>query len=112
MMHGNLEYAEVPTPTPSKGWVNSSDIERLVQVEDTITCNTAFVNRLDVVTAKSDGQILVRLKGRPSAGERGTLLLDLEEYIKAEIDSGLVVWVEALEDKSSLRKLRGIEVKS
>ena len=37
---------------------------------------------------------------------------DLEAFLKESIDPGLVVWLEPLGDRSSLRNLRGIEVKS
>ena len=46
------------------------------------------------------------------ANERGLLLLDLEEKLKIEIDKGITVWCEPVGDKSKLRKLRGIEIKT
>jgi len=52
------------------------------------------------------------LVDNPSAHDRGQLLLDFEEDIKSIVDTGLVLWAETKEDKSALRKLRGIEVKS
>ena len=45
-------------------------------------------------------------------GKRGPLLLDFEVFLKEAIDPGLVVWLEPLGDRNSLRNLRGIEVKA
>ncbi len=56
--------------------------------------------------------MIVRLLVPVPAGKRGTLLLDLEAGLKQLIDPGLVVWLEPLGDRSSLRNLRGIEVRS
>ena len=36
----------------------------------------------------------------------------LEKKLKEHIDQGLSVWLEPIGDKSKLRKLRGVEVKS
>ena len=38
------------------------------------------------------------------------LLLDIEEILKKTVDEGITVWLEAVGDKSKLRKLRGIEI--
>ncbi len=46
-----------------------------------------------------------------SAGERGTLLMDLEDYLRSTGMPNAVVWHEAMGDRSSLRNLRGIEIK-
>ncbi|WP_156302385.1 hypothetical protein [Methylogaea oryzae] len=43
-----------------------------------------------------------------SAGERGTLLLDLEAFLKETVEPSLAVWLEPLGDRSSLRNLRGM----
>jgi hypothetical protein len=66
---------------------------------------------IEVVYAKADGQLVLRLNESLGASKRGTLLLDFEEELKKCVDQGLTVWLEPIGDKSSLRKLRGIEVK-
>ena len=40
------------------------------------------------------------------------MLLDLEERLKKKIDLALTVWLEPVGDKSKLRNLRGITMKS
>jgi hypothetical protein len=75
--------------------------------------NERFSNKiLTAVETKLDGQVIIRLMVPVPADKRGYLLLDLEAFLKESIDPGLVVWLEPFGDRSSLRNLRGIEVKS
>ena len=46
-----------------------------------------------------------------SAAERGTLLLNVEEYLRANVNDGIRVWLEPMGDKNTLRLLRGIPMK-
>ncbi len=109
----NLEFASVPTPTPGDSWRQRADRERLLEVESALaTKMPALQDFVSIVDARSDGQVIVRLLVPVPAGKRGTLLLDLEAGLKQLIDPGLVVWLEPLGDRSSLRNLRGIEVRS
>lgn len=112
-MSSNICYALIETPIPDKSWYVLSDEARLNLVNNSLIKHTAFSNKqLIVVEAKQDGQIIVKLLETVSADKRGTLLLDLEDYLKESIDAGLVVWLEPFGDRNSLRNLRGIEVKS
>ena len=90
-----------------------SDEERLSLISTTASSNQRFPgNILVAVEARQDGQVIMRLKEPLGPSERGTLLLDLEAFLKETVDPGLVVWLEPLGDRSSLRNLRGVEVKS
>jgi len=112
-MSSNLCYANTETPTPGQAWCQLSDNEKLALVNSTVTAKMTCVNKtLVAVEAKLDGQVIVRLLEPVNADKRGTLLLDLEAFLKESIDPGLVVWLEPFGDRSSLRNLRGIEVKS
>ena len=112
-MGNNLSLAGVDTPTPTPEWVGRSEAERLSLLARTMASKSAaFQERLSVTQAKDDGQVIVKLKESLPAGERGTLLLDFEAFLKEAVDPSLAVWVEALGDKNSLRNLRGIEVKA
>ena len=71
-----------------------------------------YSRAVEVVDAKENGYIIVRLTKPLLAAERGTLLLDIEEHLKKTVDLGLTVWLDPTGDKSSLRNLRGIEIKS
>ena len=109
----NLEYAKAATPSPSLKWRQLSDAERLVRVMNTLSAGTADFNDMVVITAaKEDGQIIVNLVEPMPASKRGPFLLDLEAFLKEAIDPSLVVWLEPLGDRNSLRNLRGIEVKT
>ena len=112
-MSSNIRYALTETPIPDKSWHELSDEARLNLINNSLIKYTAFSNKLlIIVEAKQDGQIIVKLLETVSADKRGTLLLNLEDYLKDSIDAGLVVWLEPYGDRNSLRNLRGIEVKS
>ncbi len=105
-------YADVPTPAPGAAWKSLNESQRVDQVKNKLeACHTQFLSRIEIVTAKADGQVIVHMKQSLPASQRGPFLLDLEDYLR-EIDQALVVWLEPLGDKNSLRNLRGIEVKA
>lgn len=110
-MNNYLKYAHTETLSPTKQWADKNDNQRLTTVLDAIKSVPKFLELIQIVSTKIDGQVIVRLVKPLPAHERGTLLLDLEEFLKISIDAGLVVWIEPLGDKSSLRNLRGIKVK-
>jgi hypothetical protein len=109
----NLTDANTDTPTPAVKWVTSSDAERIASVNDALGMQgPEFLKVVKILSANSDGQIIVEFREPLPADKRGTFLLNLESFLKQSIDPGLVVWLAALGDKSALRNLRGIEVKS
>ncbi len=109
----SLVYAKTNTPSPNLAWRQLSDPERLTLVKDALRTGPAASNgNLIVVAAKQDGQIIVSLVNPMPAEKRGPTLLDLEAFLKDAIDPSLVVWLEPLGDRNSLRNLRGIEVKA
>ena len=112
-MGSKLCYANADTPTPGQAWCQLSDNERLTLVDKVTNAKIEASHKiLVIVEAKQDGQVIVRLLEPVPADKRGTLLLDFEAFLQESIDPGLVVWLEPFGDRSSLRNLRGIEVKS
>lgn len=106
-------YADVVTPKPSNKYTLLTDSERLALISKAIGGEVGRqFETIELVSAKSDGQVIIRLRDPLSADMRGTLLLDYEGLLKDLVDKGLSVWLEPLGDRSSLRNLRGIEVKS
>lgn len=101
----HLEHAFVDTPTPGPAWLAMTREERMRAVDLRFT-------QITVKDARADGQVIVELWDALPANERGTRLLDYEECLKDAVDPALVVWLETQDDKNSLRKLRGIEIKS
>lgn len=110
-MNKQFENATLDAPTTGKKWLAMSDAERKTILNGLLKKRAEFSDNFEVALAKEDGQVIVRIKNSLNSSERGTLLLDLEELYKSEIDYGINVWAEALGDKNSLRNLRGIEVK-
>lgn len=64
------------------------------------------------ISALPTGFIYVEITTPLRASERGLKLREYESFLKSSIDESLTVWCEPVGDKSALRKLRGIEVKT
>jgi hypothetical protein len=103
-----IEYANAQTPKPSDSWKSLSSMHRQFEVNHALR---GFRHQVTLVDAKEDGHIILSLVAPLPADERGELLLDIEEHLKSIVDEGLTVWLDPQGDKSSLRKLRGIEIK-
>ena len=112
-MNINLSYAATSTQLPSESWSKLRVDERLGLIRTALATQSSGLGANLVVTStKEDGQVIVSFKEPVGAAMRGSILLDLEQYLKDMIDPGLTVWLEPLGDRNSLRNLRGIEVKS
>ena len=110
-MKTQFASAILETYTPDQRWVSMSDLERKKILNILLKTRKDFEEYFEVILTKDDGQVTVRIIKNLNACDRGTLLLDLEELYKLNIDNGINLWVEALGDKNTLRNLRGIEVK-
>jgi|LauGreDrversion4_1035100.scaffolds.fasta_scaffold753769_2 hypothetical protein len=112
-MNNNLIFANSDTPTPGNDWLVLNDLQRLSLSKNILKLNMeSYLDKIEIISAKADGQVIVRLSNIVPADERGTLLLNIEEAFKNYLDKGIVVWLEALNDKSPLRRLRGIGIKT
>lgn len=106
-------FADVDTPTPGPVWLAFTDKQRMDALSNALAHSSdRFKNQIRLVATKADGQVILQLNEDIAANLRGPLLLDFEAYLKDTIDPALTVWLEPLGDRSSLRNLRGIEVKS
>lgn len=106
-------FADTPTPVPGAAWTTLNERQRIDQVKSKLQASPAqFLPLIEIIAAKADGQVIVQMKESLPASQRGPFLLDLEDYVKGTVDEGLAVWLEPLGDRSSLRNLRGIEVKA
>lgn len=99
--------AEANSPTPKEHWLKESQSSKLMSIRRI----SGAYDCVEVVEARDNGNVVVRLLKELDPGDRGTLLLDYEFYLKNNIDEAITVWLEPLGDKSTLRRLRGIEVK-
>lgn len=104
-------YADIDSPETSLEWRQIDSDHRVKQVADFISSQTRFA-KLKVTRALPDGQVFVELLEPLAPAVRGSLLLDFETELKTSVDQGLVVWCEPLGDKSTLRNLRGIEIRT
>jgi len=107
----DVSFSNVPSPVPSDDWVSLTIGERIDLINKSIQ-NFSLNADIDVVEANKGGQVSVIINDTLSADERGPLLLGIEEFLKLNVDNGITVWHVPIGDKSSLRKLRGIEVLS
>ncbi|MCA9460135.1 MAG: hypothetical protein KC550_06315 [Nanoarchaeota archaeon] len=105
------DYSKVDTPIVGESWKKANNDERIKLITDCIQKNDKFKNIIPGRTTDS-GQVYIELKNSIPANLRGMLILDFEEYLKIKIDDGINVWCEPIGDKNSLRKLRGVLMKS
>lgn len=104
------EGAIASTPPPGLRWRALDGGQRQAAVSDVIA-KLASSSVVTLVEARQDGQVIVILDSAVPLSQRGPCLLDLEEALKQAVDPGLVVWHQAIGDRNSLRKLRGVVVK-
>jgi hypothetical protein len=101
-------YLDVPKP--SQTWLLWSKADRIAAVVKTL--GDAIINRLTVCECEDNGYVYFEFSVPMAASERGVFLLDIEMVLKANLDPGLTVWHVPQGDKSSLRRLRGVSIKT
>lgn len=104
-------YYSDNTPTPSNAWLDLKDSERISLVNNLIS-QLNKSSKILCTRTLSNGEIYLRILESIPVAERLDFFLDLELELKKTIDEALFVSCEPLGDKSSLRNLRGIQVKS
>jgi hypothetical protein len=105
----DVSFSDVSSAIPADDWQSLTMGKRIGLINKSIQDFSLSVD-INVVEANKGGQISVIINDELSAAERGPLLLDIENFLKLNVDNGITVWHAPLGDKSSLRKLRGIEV--
>jgi hypothetical protein len=111
----NIQYADFNTASPSEKWTKLSEAERaslITEALSQVNANKKWIESVFVLSGKQDGQVIISLVQPLPANKRGSFLLDIEAYLKKEVDPALTIWLEPIGDRNSLRNLRGIEVKS
>lgn len=107
----NKHFATLESPVVNEEWSYLSEDKRINLVNDQLKKNDVYRNFI-VTQALKDGKITLRIEESIPASKRGVMLLELEQALKNSIDKGLTVWLEPVGDKSKLRQLRGIKIKS
>ena len=103
-------FSKVKTPVTSQEWRKKSEESRINIISEELKKNSLYKD-FEVIKAADDGQIILKIKRIIPANQRGLLLLELEEKLKL-IDKGVTIWCEPVGDKSKLRKLRGVEIRT
>ena len=107
----NINNATADSPRTSSKWKNKTEKERVSEIETKLYASLKN-NNFEVFNAYEDGQVVLKTTKSISAKERGVELLEIEEMLKKSIDDGITVWLEPVGDKSKLRNLRGITIKT
>lgn len=108
----NVSDYDTATHVPSDHWNSLTPRQQVELIQKAIQRNETFRAAIDVVETGTSGQVIVALVDPLSAAKRGELLLGLEEFLKASVDIGINIWCKPIEDKSAIRKLRGIHVEA
>ena len=103
-------FSKVKTPVTSQEWRKKSEESRINIISEELKKNSLYKD-FEVIKAVDDGQIILKIERIIPANQRGLLLLELEEKLKL-IDEGITIWCEPVGDKSKLRKLRGVEIRT
>ena len=106
-----FEDASTETIKPSNNWKNKTRDQR-ISIVSTQLKKFAGAEDFVVVEAEESGQIIIAIANGLPANKRGLYLLELEQYLKNNIDKGLHLWCEPVGDKSRLRNLRGVTIKT
>jgi len=97
-------------PVPGEKWNNSTESSRIKMVQSTMDSEDNSL--MNVMYCLDNGYVYVDLLQPIDASQRGIMLLELEFKLKEKLDQALTIWHTPQGDKSSLRRLRGVEVKS
>ena len=107
----NKETALINSPETSINWREMNETKRLDQIQKKLDNSHEYKN-FQVLKAPDNGQIVLKTDLPMEANVRGLFLLKLEHFLKKNIDNGISLWLEPVGDKSKLRNLRGISLKS
>ena len=98
-----------PTPLPNN-WKRITDEEKKIIINNYLSQKKIY--ELQLQEFNDQAQIVFKIIKNIPSRMRGMVLLDIEEYLKKNIDEAITVWCSAQQDKSKLRKLRGVELKT
>ena len=110
-MNSYLKMFDSETPIPGPLWRTLDNIGRQKTISRLIDANPKWKIIL-IKSCNENGQVFVECTENLSASRRGNFLLDLELDLKKLVDDAITIWNQPLSDKSSLRRLRGVIIKS
>ena len=104
-------FSTAKTPLTGEKWRLKKEKDRMYIIHSELKKNSLY-KEFKVVEAPDNGQIVLKIEQVIPANKRGLLLLELEEMLKSVVDKGITVWCEPVGDKSKLRNLRGVKIKT
>ena len=107
----NRDNALADSPEAGIEWNQKTEKERILIIEEKLKTNSKH-SIFEVFKANEDGQVILKTEKSILAKERGLLLLEVEEALKKSIEEAITIWLEPIGDKSKLRNLRGITIKT
>lgn len=107
----NKHNSLLDSPVVSENWKLMKENDRIGQIKKFLLQNINDIE-YEVIKAADDGQVIIRINQSIPASKRGLVLLEIEEKMKKNLDKGLTLWLEPIGDKSKLRNLRGISIKT
>ena len=107
----NKHNSLLDSPAVSENWKLMKENDRIDQIKKFLLQNINDIE-YEVIKATDDGQVIIRINQSIPASKRGLILLEIEEKMKTNLDKGLTLWLEPIGDKSKLRNLRGISIKT
>ena len=107
----NKKFSYEDSPKTNDNWKNLTEGMRVKLIYEALNKSKKY-ETFEVIKAEKNGDVILRIEKSIQVSERGILLLDLEKLLKNTIDKGVTIWLEPIGDKSKLRNLRGIEIKS
>jgi hypothetical protein len=105
------QQIDTDTAKPTQRWMELGASDRLIEIQ-LILSKSNCSGYLEVESCSNDGEIYFSQVIPIETSQRVELLLSLEELLQEKIDQSLTVWIKPQSDKNSLRRLRGVELKS
>ena len=104
-------YRQDFTYRPTQNWIDKPESEQREAIQEVLASDPSY-DGITVRQVQKNGHVVLRIEHSIAASERGLFLLDLEQRLKDRVDIGITLWLEPVGDKSKLRQLRGVDVKS
>ncbi|MDB9719155.1 hypothetical protein OAA50_04420 [Candidatus Pelagibacter sp.] len=104
-------FSKSITPQTGNNWIKKLEKERIDIIFQLLKKDVLYKD-FEVTKAPDNGQVVLKIERIIPANERGLFLLELEEKLKSAVDQGITIWCEPVGDKSKLRNLRGVEIKT
>jgi hypothetical protein len=109
----NLTFANSISPKSSTQWLNLSENDRIEKIKFILSdIDIEWQEKYNIISARNNGFVIFEFIKSIPVDERAKYFLNIESYLCKKIDDSITIWIAPVGDKSSLRNLRGIEVKN